>query len=373
MSRKAKFHVATLAAAVERANRIAPVKGAAYDRAAGIQMTVHTDGSVEIRATDLEVYYRERVNDVIEVGDEDVTWRFPSGLFAGLMGSLPPNGEVTFSEDKSNEKIIRIYCGKKRAKLRQMIGGRFPEWDAVDGADLKPVAAFGSRVGQVAWAADAQSAPFTGVNFDGERATATDRYKLAQVPLSMPLDEPVTVPMNALAPIFKNLPGEMRVGATDKELLITVGAEIEVRCMTYEQAYPKMDKPLRDNFTHEFKVPREELHETISQMLVLVKNERYPVMKFTFDVEEGTVLIHMSVPEVGEMEDTVEVGASVGDTNFELMFTPDYVMRALDAGTEPWMVWKMGPDPAGPNGMTLLTDGDYSAWVMPRQPGSVTQ
>lgn len=373
MSKKAKFYVATLAAAIERANRVAPIKGTAYDKAAGIQMRIKTDGSVEVLSTDLEVYYREQVKDVVEVGDEDVVWRFPSGLLAGLVGSLPLSKEVTFSEDKNNSDIIRIYCGKKRAKLRLMVGNIFPEWDRVDSNDLKPVDGFGSKVGQVAWATDAQAAPFTGVNFTGEKAIATDRYKLALVPLTMPVEESVTVPMGVLAPILKNIPGEMRIGAVENELLLTIGEEIEVRCMIYEQEYPDLSKPLRDNFTHVARIPRERLHETINGMLVLVKNERYPVMNFTFDFAENTLLIHMSVPEVGEMEDVIEIQGKQGDGQFEVLFTPDYVMRALDAGTSEWMSWKMGPDPAGKNGMTLLSESDYEAWVMPRAPGSVTQ
>lgn len=373
MTQKAKFYVATLAAAVERAARVAPVKGTAYDKAAGIKMVVRTDGSVEIMASDLETYYREQVKDVVEVGDENVSWRFPAHLLNGLLSSLPVGKEVTFSQDKDRPEIIRIYCGKKQAKLRQMIGGAYPEWGRVNASDLKPVDAFGVKVGQVAWATDAQAAPFTGINFDGERATATDRYKLAQVPLAMPVDAPLTVPMNVLAPILKNMPGEMRIGGTEKEMLITVGDEIEIRCMVYEQPYPDLSKPFRDNFSHVARLEREVLHETINSMLVLVKNERYPVMKFSFDYEAEELLVHMSVPEVGEMEDVLDFQGVEGDGTFELLFTPDYVMRALDAGTGNHIEWKMGPDASGRNGMTLLTENEYEAWVMPREPGSVTQ
>lgn len=359
---KAKFYVATLAAAVERAARLAPNKGVAYDKAAGIVLEVDPDNkSACLRSTDLEVYYREEVRDVVDYGDEYVAWRLPSNLFSGIIGGLPLDKEVTIKDD--GERQVRIFCGKKRAKLRTLPADTYPMWDRVEPDGLKEVIGFSQRVAQVAWCTDKESAPFAGVNVDGKYLNATDRYRLARVPCDVPLEKRVTVAMTGLAPILRNLPGEVSLAATETHLLIRVGDEIEAMCILYAKEYPDLSKALREDFSLDVKVHRETLLDAIQSMLVLVKNERYPRMHFDF--EENAIAIFMTVPETGDMTDVVEAEFTEEDgasSTFSIEFTPTYVLKALEAGTGEFVTWSMGPDKRH---MTRIKDKDYVAYIMP--------
>jgi DNA polymerase III sliding clamp (beta) subunit (PCNA family) len=353
---KAKFYVATLAAAIERAARVAPNKGVAFDKAAGIIMEIDPATGACLRATDLEVYYREEIRDVVDLGDEAGVWRLPAHLLHGIVAGLPLDKEVTFKEEENQS--VRIFCGRKQAKLKMLPADLFPRWDRVPRDELKPVPGFATRVSQVSWACDTQNVPFTGVHVDGTHLNATNRVTLARVPCDVPVEERITVAMTTLAPIMKNFPGEVSLAATSDELLLAVGDEIEARCVLFAQKYPDLAKALRDDFEFEVKVPREELIEAINSMLVLVKNERYPVM--SFDFEEGGIALFMSVPETGDMSDVIEAEF---DGQFSIKFTPDYVMRALEGATSKFVTWSLGPSPKA---MTRIEDTDYVAYVMPR-------
>lgn len=355
---KTKFYVATLAAAVERASRIAPNKGVAFDKAAGIVLEVDpTEGVAALRSTDLEVYYREEIKDVVEYGDEPAMWRLPSHLFAGIIAGLPLDKEVTIKDD--GERQVRIFCGRKQAKLRTMPNDTYPEWERVPKDGLKEVPGFAHRVNQVAWAVDRDNVPFTGVHIDGTHLNATDRYRLARVPCEVPLDEPVTVAVSTLAPILKNLPGEVMLAADHPNLLVRVGDEVEARCVLLEKKYPDLKRALRDDFSLTVKVHRETLMDAIQAMLVLVKNERYPRMNFDF--EEGSISLFMTVPETGDMTDIVEAEFE-HDGLFSIDFTPEFLVKALEAANAEYVTWSLGPDRKA---MTSFTDGDYIAYVMP--------
>lgn len=362
---KVTFYVATLADAINRASRIAPNKGVAFDKAHGVLLEIDPDTKhVEVRATNLELFYRERINDVVEVeGQERTKWRMPSALLNGILQGLPVEAEVTFEQKGS---AIQMKCGRKRAALRVAADSdMFPAWGEFDPTEGDWIKAqgLGQRVQQVAWATDNQNVPFTGIHFDGHHVIATDRYKMAMVPLSVPLESPITVPLTTLAGVLASLPGEMmlKVEGDGKQLLLRVGDEIDILTSAYEAAYPDLSRVTdKDDYDKKVHVPRERLHDIINNMVVLVKTERYPRMKVQFADNELTV--KMTVPDVGAMEDVIEVEWEYDP--LEVDFTPDYVMKALtgtDASTIEWCFTE-------PNKISFMKDkADYRAWVMPRK------
>jgi DNA polymerase III sliding clamp (beta) subunit (PCNA family) len=355
---KCQFYVATFAAAVERAARIAPNKGIAYDKAAGVILKVDPDEqSACLLSTDLEVMYREEICDVKDYGDEAVEWRLPSDLFSGIIGGLPLDKNVSIRDDGPRQ--VRIQCGRKQAKLRTMAADLFPQWSRVDRSALKPVPSFAHRVSQVAWATDRDAAPLTGVHIDGTHLTATDKYRLARVPCDVPVDEPVTVAMRVLAPVLKGLLGDVCIGATARHMLLTVGDEIEVTCVLYEKKFPSVAKALREDFTLTAKVHRETLVDSVSSMLVLVKQERYPRMEIDF--EEGAISMFMTVPEVGDMNDIIEAELE-GTFPFSVTYNPEFILRALEATSGEYVYWGLGPNRMQ---ISRIKDGDYIAYLMP--------
>jgi DNA polymerase III sliding clamp (beta) subunit (PCNA family) len=355
---KAKFYVATFNAAIERVSRIAPTKGTAFDKAAGIVLEVDPDTkTASLRATNLEVFYREEIRDVVDYGTEHVTWRLPSVLFSGIINGLPLDKEVTIKSD--GERQVRIFCGKKQAKLKTMPTDIYPEWDRVDPDGLEVASGFAARVSQVAWATDRDNDPFTGINIDGKNLNATDKYRLARVPCDVPLEKPVTVAMTTLAPILKNLPGEISLAADGDKLLMRVGDEIEAISVIFAKPFPDLSKALREDFSLEVKVNREALRDAIESMLVLVKQERYPRMNV--EIDDGGISLFMAVPETGDMNDVVEAEVPSGET-FAFDVTPEFLLRAVDGAAGKNITLSVGPDRKQ---MVRVKDGDYIAYLMP--------
>lgn len=361
MSRKVKFYVATLAAITQRAAVVAPNKGIAYDKAAGVLLSVTDSGDVYIRSTNLDVYFREKVTDVVEVGTETFDWRVNAELLDGIVQGLPLGSEVTFSQHEG-EEAVRISCGRKRASLRLQDASAYPTWDRVSEDGMKLAPGFGRKIGQVAWAVDhGGNPPWSGVHVNGDLLAATDKYKLALVECEVPIEDKVTVPLNVLAPMLKNLPGDIRVRADDRMMHMLIGDEIEASCVLLEGDYPDVSRPLRDNFDMKVVLDKEHFLDTVSRMLVMVKKERYPWMRLTFS--KNNLLIYMRVEGVGEITDEVSIDYDGDD--FEIMFTPDFLTKAMEGSEQKKITWELGPTPTL---MTKITDGtDYTAWVQPRR------
>ena len=105
----ATVHTATLHDALQKAERVAPTKGAAFDRAAGFRLEFSA-GQLEIQATDLEVTFAHRMNADVR---EECSIRLSSGLLTRFVASLPMASEqqVSFSRD---DKKNRHEAGKDR-------------------------------------------------------------------------------------------------------------------------------------------------------------------------------------------------------------------------------------------------------------------
>src|SRR6478735_9046351 len=93
---KVVFETATIADAIRKADRVAPGKDKAFDKAAGIVIEVdpQAEPPVIIRATNLDVYSMEWM-DVLSVEGDVARWRLPSSLLAQVMSKLPIGSGTT--------------------------------------------------------------------------------------------------------------------------------------------------------------------------------------------------------------------------------------------------------------------------------------
>lgn len=355
------FETATIASAISKAARVSPTKGVAFEKTAGIIMEIDPakDHPVTVKSTDLEVTYLEWV-DHLGMLTEAATWRLPSQTLAGILSGLPVGGQVTLSEDASG--LISIQSGKTRAKLPQISGVPFMDWEPFDAAELVEVAAFASRVGQVSWACDRSNVPFTGIHIDGEYLTATDRYRLARVPCKVPVTDPITVPLDVISPMLKHL-GDAKLKATDKKLWLMPDEHTQVTSVIFDAKYPDVKKVMRFDYPQTAVLDVEQLKAAISRMLVLVRGERYPIMRLTIG---GTVIkVFMNVEGVGEMEDEISVEGADHEP-YELFFTPTNFLDGLGNGAKPQISYSY--DPTNALSFAYFTDGDgYESWIVPRK------
>jgi DNA polymerase III sliding clamp (beta) subunit (PCNA family) len=357
------FKTGDLAAAVSRAARIAPNKGAAFDRAAGMMLETDDDGDLIVRSTNVEVSYRETVTP-ITAPTGAVRWRVPAALVDGVLSSMDPATEVTLTEDGP---AVKMKAGRKKALLRRMDEGLFPAWNDFDGTTMGEVPDLAKRLKQASWACDASAIPFAGVHITGKSIIATDRYKLVNVPCEVPVDNPITVPMSLVAPLISDT-ALMRIRSEERRLLLMPNERTKITTVIFCTKYPTEDQlkgVMREDFSITTKVDRLALLEALSDMAVLVKTERYPTTKFTFS--RKSLHLYMNVKETGEMEDFLEIEAELPDNmeSFEIYFTPSFFIQGLAATSADVVTLKVGPEQT----KTALIEGDheYRAWIMPRK------
>lgn len=362
--KKAIFEVATLADAVQKANRIAPTKGAAHDRAAGIVVEVDPNSlePVVIKSTDLDVTFRMVVN-VLEVGDEPVTWRVPSQLFNGIMSTLPVGREATVRLAENGDGFLYFLCGKTKAKLR-LIAGEYPVFNPFAADDLATVPGLARRLTQVAWATETKgSGILGGVHIDGEYLYGCDRQNLAMVPCTVPVDRPVTAPLTDIAALIKNT-SEVTMRASDSHIELMPDAWTQTTCILFAADYPKVKNLLnKTKPSGEVFVIAEALTAALDKMLVLVKAERYPTT--TIKIGDGVMNLEMEVPEVGKIADEIEVVGGEQSGQFIVTFSPDCLKQALMASGREKVTIKYGPTNLSP--IMVEDDNQFFSLMMPRQ------
>lgn len=363
MKRQAIFETAALADAVAKANRIAPTKGAAHDRAAGIVVEVNPAemDAVILKSTDLDVTFR-MVLTPLELGDEAVTWRIPSQLFNGIMSTLPIGQSSTVRLAENGDGFVYFLCGKTKAKLR-LIAGEYPVWSPFASDDLATVPGLARRLQQVAWATDQKgSGILSGVHIDGEYLYGCDRSNLAIVPCKVPIDRSVTAPLTDIASLIKNT-SEVAMRAGKDRIELMSDSWTQTTCILFADDYPNVRNLLtKFTSTGEVSVATEELVAALDKMLVLVKSERLPVT--TIKIGDGTLSLEMEVPDVGKILDEIEVVGGEPNDPFVISFSPEALKNSLMASGREKVTLKYGPTHLSP--ITVEDDNDFFALMMPR-------
>lgn len=358
---------ATLADAVNRAARIAPMKGPEFFRAAGILFELRpgdfSGHELVLKATDLEVAYRQAV-PVLEIDGEETVWRLPSALLSGILSTLPLGSGHTVELTTEPDNAVRIKAGRAKAKLRLLEADEFPVMPyAVDGDPLV-VDGFAQLLAQVAWACASDKPPIAGVHIDGERLVALDGQKIAIVPCKIPVDAPITVPLAALSGLIKNTT-QVGLIARDTRLYLLPDDETQASTVIYDAPYPNFERVLREDFEHTCEFVSGELEEAVSRMMVLVKTEKYPLVKLT--IGWNTIGIQMDVPEIGLMEDEIDLSSSSMPPNserFDIWFTPQNLIGAMNAARKPDVKFSYGPKAT--QSVSISDTSGYRCDVMPR-------
>lgn len=359
---KLEAEVTTLSHAVSQAARIAPNKGAAHDRAAGIVLEVSGfgDESLVVKATNLEVTYRQNVNVLDVSGDQkDATWRLPADLLAGTMSHLPIEGTKVMLADKG-DGYVYLVSGKTKAKFRQIVGSSYPEWEPFDEALLKPATDFAKRAQQVAWAVDRKDhGALGGVHMTGDVMVATNRAALAIAPCSIPVEAPVTAPLQLIAGLIRNT-GEVLLRATDDQLQVMTDHDTQITSTLIAPKFPDYSGINALAFPHSFTFQRDPVVEAIQRVLVIVKAERdVPVMKF--DIADGAITLTCTVPEVGTITEELAIS---GGTEHSFKLTPTLLLDALNGTDRSVITLDHGADPLKP--FRLTDDDGYVAILTPR-------
>lgn len=359
---KVVFETATFADAIKKADRIAPKKGHAFDKAAGVVIEVDPTGPelAIVRATNLDVFSMEWVN-ILEWEGEPKVWRMPA-LFASVIASLPiGSGKTVTLEDDGRQ--IHVKSGKTKARFNPLDASYFPEWDVFDPDSMFSVNDLGGRLTQVEWAADKSAVPINGVYLDGSYAIATDRFRLAAVPLLIPdLETPITVPAGLLGSALKQT-GEVQIGVENGMLQIMPDEHTQLKCVIFNEPYPNVNGVMARELPDKVTLNKGPLLEIMQRATNFATGDRIPSLQCFFGKQKIAVM--MNNEEVGLLGDLVEVPGYCDHDRVEIRFTPKNIMDAISQAPNEQI--DLYYDSSKSLNLVQIDGGSgYRAWVVPR-------
>jgi DNA polymerase III sliding clamp (beta) subunit (PCNA family) len=357
---KLVFETSTLASAVAKAARVAPSKGASYDKAAGIVIEVNEDVEhpITVKSTDLEVTILEWIT-ALTIDTAPVVLRLPSKLLHGVVSGFPLASETTITIE---DKFVTVTCQKKRVKIMRIDAALpYPLWEPFDPTQLEVVKGFSKRVSQVTWSCDRDAIPLSGVHMNGEHLIATDRFKAVRVPCPMPVEKPITVPLGVLGPIFRNL-SDASVASVDDHLLIMPDEYTQITSNIYTLPFVDLSTVFAAEYDGSFVMDRQAMADTLSSMMVMCRTDHFPRVRLT--IGNGAVGLYMAVAEGDTFEDEIEVSGADHEPIVR-SFTPTYITDAMSGTDAPEVTFEYSLEK---NLMLARISSDaYQAWISPRK------
>jgi DNA polymerase III sliding clamp (beta) subunit (PCNA family) len=369
----ASIHAATLHDSLQRAARVAPTKGAAYDKAQGIHLTFKVD-HCEVRATDCDVTFWHRVAaEITEPYDDPIELRIPSGMFVAFVASLPMSGDqrVRFRRDDANPRqIIVKYANTKLQAKMNLITGSYPAFGPRDASAMTPAQELAAKLEQVSWAVG-DTGVLQGVLIDGKQMVAMDSKRAARIPCDVIVDEPVVGMLKSLTPLIK-MGTDIRMMVEENRIFLALDDTCQVTSTVILQPYPNAIERLAAlPLTHEFTINRTRLMEAMNRLLIGVRNDRQP--RASLRIQNGSLDMRLLSAGAGEIEDSAAITSQVFDDpegdGIRFIFNPSTLIESLDSFTGANVRIKYG-DPRR-NPWHLIGDNGYESWVMPIDPSTV--
>jgi DNA polymerase III sliding clamp (beta) subunit (PCNA family) len=357
--------------AVEKASRVAPTKGAAFDKAAGIQISAFPSRrEAIIRATDTEVTFRQKIYATGAQGD-DAVWRIPSGVLADFCATLKTGEQdsTTFI-DRGADDRIRLKADRTLAAYNTLDAATYPLEGELPQFDMIPADVLSTRVEQVSWACDSKHAAMKGVYLDGDNIYGVNPYSMAVVPCKVALPEPIIAPLDQLKMILKSS-SDVRIGSTGNRLWIHMDDEAVASTLLIEERFPNARQLLRDDFMGVITLHKITALECMQRLAALVKVERLPAIEMRLDAGTltPTLVFDMSVAQHGRMATDMDVVTEY-DQPFSIRFVPAMIQRAIEHAkgdtVEMWFGKAGDPDKNETSAVTIRDKSGYQCVVMPK-------
>ena len=351
--------------AVQRANSIAPKRGSAFDKAAGIQFEVQPPNLL-VKATDLDTSYRCQILLVQHGEHLPEPFRVPSAVLAAYLTQLPTgeNSTTAITPWPSDQKVT-FESGDCKARFATISGDSFPMIDSFDTSNMADVDGLASRLRAVSWACAADSPPLDGVHISGIQLVGCDRSKVAVVECPVPVDEPVTAPLAGVAAALKGHNGPVSMAVLDKKLLLMPDPDIQFATTLYAAEYPEVDRLLgmTEGNTSTW-VQRAILAEALARINALCAGERYPVV--SLDLFDDQLSLEADIDELGRVEESITLEQGLPpEGEISIRLDPSKLATAVTAtsSTAIEITWPVGR----PNKPIRVNDdrAGYSVVLMP--------
>lgn len=358
------FETASFAAAFAKAAAIAPTTGQAFDQANGIVLEVLPEQKIVVlKCTNLDVYYMEWLTP-LEVTGERAVWRVPARVFAGVIGTLPIGSgkKVKFSNVGDT---LHLESGRTKLKRQLINVDNYPEWGAFNPDELETVPDFSGKYERIVWAASKNNdPPFTGIFYGNGILAATDRYKIASVPVATPFEEPLVIQAVTLGALIK--PGmAVRLGRGDSQLFIEPDSHSQVRVGLLGVKYPSISRITRRDHPQELSVGRDDVAALLARAKHVVGNDRALFMSMIVGREELAFMVNSD--DNGMFGDVVEVVGCATHKRVIMKYNQNNLAAAI--GNSPHELIKLCYDPDNMQIPLRVYSGSednmYEAWIAP--------
>jgi DNA polymerase III sliding clamp (beta) subunit (PCNA family) len=333
MSTEIIFETAVLSDAVQKASRIAPLKGAAADKAAGIVFDVNVEKRITlIKSTDLDVTYIQRIA-ARGANGESIRWRIPSLVLSGLLSTFPQGeGHTTRFVDRGDGKI-RIAAGKSTVALNLYEANEYPRFDTFD-VHLTEANQFASKAERISWACDTKSkGALMGVHLTGDLLVGCNNSVIAVVPCRVGLEQAITVPLGSLETLLKGGADVLIAPEADK-FYVKLDPDTYATSTIFAQPYPNILHAFRENFVGTMEIHRQSFVDSLNRLQAMIRTEReIPTLVMTLETHGFTkqLILDVEVSEMGRMRDEVDVSTPYDDdTIFKYNLVPHMLVDAIE-------------------------------------------
>jgi DNA polymerase-3 subunit beta len=334
-----------LLAQLQTVARVASTRSA-VQALSGVQIAIggDGDGSVELRATDMEVGLRVPLAARIERGGTVV---LPARLLLDVVRTLR-SGDVSL-ELRPTEHDVEIVGGTARFHIRTLRNEDFPPLPEPGGDQVvsMPAGAFVDTIARVSRSAsrDETRPILTGIlvsaSGDELRMVATDSYRLSvkETRLEAPLEGgfEANVPARALEELgrlVRDDVDQIRIGVRSNQVVFEIGG-VALSSRLIDGQFPNYRQLLPEAYEHELTVARDELLEVVRRISLMAQKNAPLRLSFT----EGEVRISAQTPDVGEASEPLPV--PFAGESFEIGFNPDFLTVGLESAGADEVVLKL--------------------------------
>ena len=329
----ANTHIATVAAALlhealNRANKVAPTKGAAHDRAQGIQIEFKID-EAHVRATDLDVTFYQKIP--IEQVSEECVIRL-SAVIPPFVASLSMDKNQVIRFFRDDKKRIVVQYGKTRTKATiPTITGEYPVVPWHDYESMSDAAELGARIASVSWAteSDAQGV-LSGIKIDGQWLEALSSRNAARIKCEIEAEATVYAALKTLVPLIKS--GSRLRMATTKEgrIIVALDETCQVTSTTVMGEWPNLVSRLEKfEFPNSVTIRKTRFSEALGRVLSFVRNDRLPKVKVTFTKDSIDVVLRGAMN--GDVQDSCAMTNRTGsEEDVSFLFNPIWLLEAIE-------------------------------------------
>jgi DNA polymerase-3 subunit beta len=322
-----------LLAQLQTVSRVASTRSA-VQALSGVQV-VAENGSVELRATDMEVGLRVPLQAEVQ---REGTAVLPARLTVDVVRALPAS-DVSI-ELRAAEQDVEIESGSAQFHIRTLRGEDFPPFPdaAGDAVVTVPAKAFVETIGKVARSAsrDETRPILTGILVSASeselRMVATDSYRLSvkETPLESPLDGEfeANVPARALqelARIAQQAEADtLRAARRANQIVFDVGG-MTLSSRLIEGQFPNYRQLLPETYEHELRLETKELTDVVRRIALLAQKNAPLRLRFS----EGELTVSAQTPDVGEAHETLPV--PFAGEPFEIGFNPEFLRDGVES------------------------------------------